>query len=633
MNFLRPIRNGNIYGKNKMCYDIGGIKKEREKVMKRKIITTFCVSAILATLLTGCAPEAGEMVKQDLDYTEATGDVPNPDRGFYKANDGMVVPVSGEGWGTIQTGKSPSYVGGTKVETRISHIYFDLRNFSDNAFTGEGQMYDENYFAPEDVSIRTRGDAEPHDYNTHFNYWYENVAPTLGHGTSQPLTDSALDYIRDKLEQVREGNGVAIVRFNYDGEGLAWVYADHPDDGYRDSLIQDVEPDKETMLTQIGQLKDVLHEYEDVIMCVDGGFFGPWGEMHSTTYGTDPEAYVWLLDALLDAVPESRSITVHAGAFLSWYNAKHGTEYTFETIDQIPAPKEGSPESRFGFFNDSYAFGTEVLGETPDDWGSLSEGSYWSGAKLGKFDRGKLMTWIRNQNNFYGGEAQGGRTMWNSYPFLAWEGSYAQTVYLNADYDADVHNRWAEFTYNEENMSKIMLNMYSDPYHITKTAIYDPACEGKNGVEYLRDRLGYRLVLRESLLNESVSKKGTLSFAGKIQNVGFGNLVNKKAVYAILESQETGETYSVLTDIDTKQWKPDLDSRETNIAAYRDVSFKIALKKFGKDLEPGTYNVYLKINDPLEKSENKRCVRFANNGEKMWNAHLGANLIGTTEIK
>ncbi len=608
--------------------------------MKKNVITVICLSVMLGTMLTGCALNSGKetqgttsgLVLQELNYTEALGDIPNPDRGFYKANDGMVVPVEGTGWGTVETGKSSSYVGGTKVNTRISHIYFDLRNFSDNAFTDVGREYDSDFEAPEDVSIRSRGDAEPYDYNTHFEYWCENVATEWNHGTSQPLTEDALAYIRDKFEQVRAGEGVVIVRFNYDGEGFAWASCDHPDDGYIDTLIQDIEPDKETMLTQISQLKPILHEYEDVIMCVDGGFFGPWGEMHSTTLGTSPESYVWLLDALLDAVPASRSITVHGGAFLSWYNAKHGTDYTFETIDQIPMPEAGSPESRFGFFNDSYALGSEEPGGTPDDWGSLSEGYYWPGSQMGSYDRGKLMTWIRNQNNFYGGEAQGGETLWNSYPFLAWEGFYAQTVYLNADYDADVHYRWADFVYSEEGMSKKMSNMYYAPYDITDTAIYDPACEGKNGVEYLRDRLGYRLVLRESMLNERVSMDDTLKFVGKIQNVGFGNIVNQKAVSVIIESQNTGDIYSVPVDIDTKLWKPDMDSRATNTEAYRDISFEINMKEFGESLQPGKYNIYLKINDPLEKSQNKRCIRFANNDETMWNAELGANLIGYTDI-
>ena len=140
-------------------------------------------------------------------------------------------------------------------------------------------------------------------------------------------TEDALAYIRDKLEQVRAGEGVTMVRFNYDGPGFSWVSAEHPDDGYVDQKIADVEPDKEVILEHISQIAPILEEYEDVLMGVDGGFFGPWGEMHSSTFGTSPEAYVWLLDALLEAMPKSRSITVHAGAFLSWYNATYGTDF------------------------------------------------------------------------------------------------------------------------------------------------------------------------------------------------------------------------------------------------------------------------------------------------------------------
>ncbi|MBO7711623.1 MAG: DUF4874 domain-containing protein, partial [Lachnospiraceae bacterium] len=306
---------------------------------KISVMNAFLISSVLAfsSCAAGAAPEG--LVLQDLDYTEDPVDIPNPDRGFYRANDGMVVPVTGKGEEEtkMETGEAPVTVGGAQVITRVSHVYFDLRNFSDNAITRPGVPYDEDYFAPEDVSIRSReGDVPPYDYDTHLDYWLDHELPEWSRGTSQPLTEDALAFIRDKLEQVRAGEGVTMVRFNYDGPGFSWVDAEHPDDGYIDRKITDVEPDREMILTHIAQIAPVLDEYEDVLMGVDGGFFGPWGEMHSSTFGTSPEAYQWLLDALLDAVPESRSITVHAGAFLSWYNATYGTDYTFGTIDQIP---------------------------------------------------------------------------------------------------------------------------------------------------------------------------------------------------------------------------------------------------------------------------------------------------------
>ena len=572
---------------------------------------------------------------QALDYTEDPVDIPNPDRGFYRANDGMVVPVNGIGSDIMEVGNSPVTVGGAEVTTRVSHVYFDLRYFSSNAFTSRGTRYNSAYLAPAEVSIHSRpGDSAPYSYETHFDYWKANVLPAWPHGVSQPLTADALAYIRDKLQQVRDGDGVTLVRFNYDGRGYGWVSVNHPQDGYVDRLVADIEPDKSTVLGHIAQLKPILHEYEDVIMGVDGGIFGPWGEMHSTSFGTSPEAYAWLLNAWLDAVPESRSIIVQGGAFLSWYNDTYKTSYTFNDIDKIPAPKRGSPEARFGFFNDSYAYGENEGDNYPDDWGSLSEGAGWKDSPLGKkesYNRGRVMTWIRNQNNLYGGEAQGDETLWNTYPFVAWEASYAQTVYLNADYSEEVHNRWGAFVYTEENVIKKMTNAYEEPYK-TEYAIFDPVYNGRTGAEYWRDRLGYRLVLRESYVSESVDQNAALQFKGKIQNVGFGNIVNKKNVSVVLKSKADGKIYKALTNLDARDWRPDLDSRADNTAAWRDVNLSIDLSSFGK-VPSGNYDIYLKINDPKETTADKRSIRFANKGDAIWNTSLGANLIGSTTIK
>lgn len=605
--------------------------------MKRTIKRILaCMTSLVILFSFGMisisAEESSESIKkaplvlQNLNYTENPIDIPNPDRGFYRANDGMVVPVSGAITGAMEVGKKPTTVAGASVATRVSHVYFDLRRFSSNAFTARGVEYNEDYRAPS-------GQVGPGlKYASHFDYWQANVLPTWPKGTSQPLTDTALAYIRDKLQQVRDGNGVALVRFNYDGMGYSWVDADHPVDGYIDMPVADIEPDKATLLKHISQLKPILREYEDILMAVDGGMFGPWGEMHSTTFGTSPKAYAWLLDAWLDAVPASRSIIVHGGAFLSWYNNRYNTNYTFANIDTMPAPKRGTPEARFGFFNDSYAYGEDEGDNYPNDWGSLSEGAGWPGDPLGNeetYDRGRIMTWIRKQNNLYGGEAQGDKTRWNSFPFVGWEASYAQTVYLNADYSDEVHEIWGEFTYNKENVTVKMTNAYAAPYK-TEYAIFDPVYNGRTGVEYIRDRLGYRLVLREAKASQWVKRNGTLSFEGKIQNVGFGNIVNKKNVSVILKAKNNPDTYTALTSLDARSWRPSKDGRASNTGAWRDMSFSVDMSAFGK-VPAGDYDIYLKINDPKETSANKRCIQFAN--YNIWDASLGANLIGSTTVR
>jgi hypothetical protein len=176
-----------------------------------------------------------------------------------------------------------------------------------------------------------------------------------------------------------------------------------------------------------------------------------------------------------------------------------------------------------------------------------------------------------------------------------------------------------------------MTNAYEEPYR-TEYAIFDPVYDSRTGAEYWRDRLGYRLVLREANASAWAAQHGTLEFDGRIQNVGFGNIVNQKRVSVILKPAAGGASYTALTDVDARDWRPDLDSRASNTAAYRDLRFSIDMRAFG-EVPVGGYDIYLKINDPKETTANKRTIRFANNGDGIWDADLGANLIGRTTVE
>lgn len=558
------------------------------------------------------------LVKQALDYTENPVDIPNPDRGFYRP-ESYVIPVD---HGTPGIPDLATIISGTKVAVKADIVYmeFDLKNFSSNAPLNGKPI----------GAWSTVGSKKP-DY-----------------GTTRPLTPAALDYVRAALQKVRESDAVAIVKFNYDGQGHTWIANEK-----FDQVIHDCEPgakqgrvwyetgvtnesdlsgipgheDKNWIQYHLWQLGSVFSEFEDCIMAVKGGIFGPWGEMHSSSYARTAEGYHWLLKALLSYVPASRSILVHAGGVMAWHNMEYGTAYSFTNL--MPAPVRGSPAQRFGMFNDSYSAGSN--GEGYNDNGSLSEGYSLIGtAGQDGYDRNAALTWIRNQHNFYGGETVGPGADSNIYPRfpnVIYEAAYAQTTHLNTSYSSRTYKLWGDFVYTKENVTA----PFTPPHDgVTRTAIFDPVYDGRSGMEYMRDRLGYRLVLREAKASEWVKKKGTLRFEGKIQNVGFGNVVNKKNVSIILKSKNGAGNYTVLTNLDARDWRPDLDSRAGNTAAWRDLNFSINMGALG-EVPVGDYDIYMKINDPKETSTNKRCIRFANRGNG-WNTDLGANLIGSTKV-
>ncbi|GGC50036.1 hypothetical protein GCM10011386_47870 [Parapedobacter defluvii] len=627
------------------------LKISKKNQMKAKLTSLVLVFCWVASEVNAQAP----LVLQSLDYTENPVDIPNPDRGPYRGRWQRVathfgttpevdhlVPVDAHdvlfhgatlvGLATLGTVEgddieetqffngqniSPNYAGGTGVSAlpSISFMGFDLARFSSNAFLS----------ATGALAYQADGLFE------------DPVSGAPRTGKTQPLTNYALDYIRGLLQKVRDGNGVAFVKFSYDGNGFNYLEPSrYPHLNLREGLIHGPEPayvtpnnpsamcdvpgytDKDWIEYHLWQLKPIFHEFEDIIMCVKTGMLGPWGEQHSSPMALDPEANKKLFDTFLDVVPDSRLLLTTQRVFLSWYNLTYGTTYT--VIDSIPVPPKGSPEARWGYFDDSYGSNYTNSGRyrTPDD-------------------RYRFFNWIHSQNTMTQIEGGIGDNIFGHMPGAILEAQQFRITAANMRHGN--YSRWSDFIYNEANVTTPVTfpasaSETSPPFTgPTKTAIFDPVYDGRNGLEYMRDRFGYRLVLREAKASEWVERRGTLAFEGKIQNVGFGNILNRKNVSVILKSKAGSNAYIARTDLDARDWLADEggNGRPDNTAAWRDLNFSVAMSTLG-DVPAGNYDIYLKINDPKEKSTNKRCIRFANKGNS-WNADLGANLIGSTTVR
>jgi len=224
------------------------------------------------------------------------------------------------------------------------------------------------------------------------------------------------------------------------------------------------------------------------------------------------------------------------------------------------------------------------------------------------------------------------------FPSMFYEHSISGWTYMCMQQGPGRFKSRADYPYTQDSIGVEI----TYPWNGQKVQVlYDPVYEGQSALAYYRDRMGYRLVLREAKASEWVAQNGTLQFDGKIQNVGWGEVFNKKAVKVILKSKSNElVSNAVLTNIDPYDWQPAEvgpngempDSRATNTDAWRDLSFEIPMSKFG-NVPLGDYDIYLKINDPKETTANKRSIRFANKGDDIWDADLGANLIGSTTVK
>ena len=374
------------------------------------------------------------------------------------------------------------------------------------------------------------------------------------------LTEDALNALDATLQNIKNNGGSVIIRFAYD----------------HFNGLKNVEPSLEMILKHISQLKPIFYKNEDVIDYVELGFFGPCGEMNSSTICTT-ENVSKAIDAMLDAVPTNIKIGVRTpNYYAKWLGVDRAT--LNENITQ-----KGTDEYRIGLFNDGY------LGSNND---------------LGTFANREIeIAWLENQatHTFYGGEVVANynpvtKPAINTIEYISQEAFRTHTTYLNSEWNDKVIKAWKEEIYNGDNELYV----------------------GQTGYFYVSNHLGYRFVLKKSEVTDNIEANDTLKIKLQIENVGFANLINNKVVTIVLQNNE--KTYEIPTNIDATNWA----SKEIS-----SVNIDVPLPK---DIELGDYNIYLRISQHgnMNEDNNYKCIKLANNN--IWNEDFAANYIGKVTI-
>lgn len=373
------------------------------------------------------------------------------------------------------------------------------------------------------------------------------------------LTEDALNALDKTLKNIKKNNGSVIIRFAYDSF----------------NGIEDLEPDISIILTHIKQLKQVFYSNKDVISYVELGFFGPWGEMHTSSICT-LENVSLALDAILDSVPENITIGVRTPAYYAHYANVDRNNLN----ENITTPD--SKYYRIGLYNDGY------LGSEND---------------LGTFLNRDIETkWLNNQatHTFYGGEiaenTASGAPL-NTVDHISKEGFITHTTYLNLRWNNTVIDNWKNTIYDGE----------------------DELYKGESGFKYINNHLGYRFVLKESKLTTDIKQNDPLLIKLQIENVGFANLINKKKVSLVLKNEN--DTYEINTNINPTKWLSKSIS-----------SVPIVIANLPENIKVGEYKIYLRIScyGNLLTDNNYQTIRFSNNN--IFNEEIGANYIGKVMI-
>ncbi|MBR2283183.1 MAG: DUF4832 domain-containing protein [Ruminococcus sp.] len=401
---------------------------------------------------------------------------------------------------------------------------------------------------------------------------------TYTEGTDYDLDDSFFESLRGTFENCRKNGSMIALRFRYDATGK-----DAPEPSSFDQVLAHIQQVKSS---------GILEEYADILAFVESGTVGKWGEQHGGKY-TSLDHKVQILDAWVNAVPDEIPVTVRTpDIFAKWA----GIERSQLDDDTVYEAAEISSDSsalrllskRIGLYNDGYMGSDSDLGtfanrETETNW------------------LGRVCT-----NTYYGGEFSGAIDFAKQYDTYLPENAIPEMYKTHLSYiNGNIFQLYKDYTFGGE---------------------YDvPGCDnsayyGQTVFQFIRDHIGYRFVLRRSELSESAVQGGELAVNFSVENTGFANPIPPAAASVLLERD--GVYYQCELDdvFMANSWLSQTTSEE-------DLSFTVP-----GGIEPGEWNVYLKItmgNNGLDQL-NMRSVRFANEG--VWNSSLGANLLGKVTI-
>lgn len=388
---------------------------------------------------------------------------------------------------------------------------------------------------------------------------------TYTEGIDYDLDDTFFNGLRGTFENCRKNGCTIALRFRYDENGKS-----NPEPATFEQVKKHIIQIKES---------GILEEYKDILMFVETGFVGAWGEQHSGKY-TSLEYKAQLIDAMLEMVPDDIPITVRTpNIFAKWASIE------MSEIDSWVSEK-GSDAARIGIFNDGY-MGSD------SDLGTYS-------------NREKETTWIANQTTatYFGGEFSGNLEWAQKYDTYLPENAIPEMYKTHLSYiNSNIYNLYKDYKFNQQ----------YDNDNVDNSAYY-----GETVFKFIRDHLGYRFVLRNSDLSKSVEQGNILKLDFSVENTGFANPIRPQKAEIILEKD--GEYTLTEVNIDTRQWQS---------CTVSDEMLEIKIPGY---LEVGKWNAYIRFSVGNQGIADgyKRSVRFANND--VWNASLGANYLGSFEV-
>jgi hypothetical protein len=325
---------------------------------------------------------------------------------------------------------------------------------------------------------------------------------------SGPIPDATMTAMTTGLANVRAAGLKIIVRFAYNSAA-----------GMPDAPLA-------TVLAHIDQLKPLLTANADVIIALEAGMIGEWGEWHDSTNGLDnPAARKTIVEAELAALPASRTVLLRTPMYKqeNWGGP-------------ITDGFTGEAAARIGQHNDCFL-------ATDTDYGTYTQP-------------------VEDWKDFVAGEGQ----------FVPIEGGPCK-----------VNPPRSSCASALEELARLHYSMLSSRGN---DSVWD-MWKADGCATEIGQRVGYRLQLDRAEIPVAVAPGGVIPLKVDLENVGFASPFTERPVYVVLDGN--GASFQVkLANVDPRRWLPGKASFSTRLrvpATLPAGTYRLAL--WLPDADPG----------------------------------------------
>ncbi len=385
-----------------------------------------------------------------------------------------------------------------------------------------------------------------------------------------------------------------------------------------------VGPTGEQILAHLDQLKPFLEKNKDLILVVQAGMIGAWGEWHSSVQGLEnsEETKAAVLEKLLSVVPAERNVQVRLPEFKNLLKDKPELYKRLSFHDDFIVIRpdrwdadmhEGTPKFDQIVEESPYLV---VDGELP--WGFWSVGADPDSPSAG---------WIID------GMQAARRLFLQHYTSLSIIHNYKEQ-HPNNRFDENNPPEYSMVVWKKTMITEDSLLQHHMPVSDSYFHKKDGTKVKRNVFDYIRDHLGYRIELQSLQLPSKLvsGKENVLKLS--LKNRGFATVFGEHPVYFVL-IDDTGEVTEFLTDANPKNWQPfePKDSTYTSLTHTVDVSLELPAS-----VTSGTYKLGLWIPDGSDRLRyNPRYAIHCANGDTDWwiskDGKYGVNVLTAVEVE